>query len=372
MKIILVKIYLLMSDINIFCDIIIALIKVGVIFVFKYTVGDILKSKADCLVNTVNCEGYMGKGIAYQFKMQYPENNIDYMKACRNKDLQIGKLHKFKERGKVIVNFPTKDKWRKKSELVFIEKGLDCLVKLLPKLGISSISIPPLGCGNGGLNWIEVKVLIENKLKSISNDFDIIIYEPSSHYDSTIKIAPKINTSHLVLMQIKLGLKKFNSLRLQKAAFFMNSYLDDKYFKFSKHKFGPYAHSVSILSKEINEFQKFHNTKSTQDAYVIALNTCISNHIEKKMNSMSSAINKAIEFVNNVLLDKELECISTIVYIIDNIKVDRDEDIIREFKAWSVDKAKRFTDEEIKEGINYLIETKRIYRTLIGYRIIKN
>ena len=118
-----------------------------------YTTGDLLKSSAEALVNTVNCEGYMGKGIAYQFKMQYPENNKDYVKACKSGELTVGKLHYFKEKGKIIVNFPTKNKWRANSKIEYINDGLDELIKLIHQLNIKSIAIPPLGSGNGGLIW---------------------------------------------------------------------------------------------------------------------------------------------------------------------------------------------------------------------------
>ena len=79
---------------------------------FFYTTGDLLQSDADALVNTVNCEGYMGKGIAYQFKLKFPNNNKDYIKACKSGVLRPGKLHFYREAGKIIINFPTKDKWR--------------------------------------------------------------------------------------------------------------------------------------------------------------------------------------------------------------------------------------------------------------------
>ena len=82
-----------------------------------YVTGDLLQSEAQCLVNTVNCEGYMGKGIAYQFKLAFPENNIDYVKACKAGKLYIGTLHYYYEKGKIIINFPTKDKWRAKSKI---------------------------------------------------------------------------------------------------------------------------------------------------------------------------------------------------------------------------------------------------------------
>ena len=89
---------------------------------FYYKTGDLLKNEAEALVNTVNCEGYMGKGIAYQFKLQFPDNNKDYIKACKNGKLQPGKLHFYKEHEKIIINFPTKNKWREKSKIEYIEK----------------------------------------------------------------------------------------------------------------------------------------------------------------------------------------------------------------------------------------------------------
>ena len=128
----------------------------------NYTTGDLLKSDAEALVNTVNCEGFMGKGIAYQFKLQYPQNNEDYVRACRSGALAIGKLHYYKEKGKIIINFPTKDKWREKSRMEYIEKGLDELVVLARDLGLTSIAIPPLGSGNGGLDLSGMMGVIVN------------------------------------------------------------------------------------------------------------------------------------------------------------------------------------------------------------------
>ena len=130
---------------------------------FFYTTGDLLQSDAEALVNTVNCEGYMGKGIAYQFKLKFPNNNKDYVKACKNGTLRPGKLHVYKESEKIIINFPTKDKWREKSRMEYIEDGLDALVLLIKELNIKSIAIPPLGSGNGGLIWNDVKQVLAKK-----------------------------------------------------------------------------------------------------------------------------------------------------------------------------------------------------------------
>ena len=99
----------------------------------------------------------MGKGIAYQFKLAFPQNYNDYVKACKSGTLRIGTLHYYQENDKIIINFPTKDKWRANSKLEYIEAGLDKLIILIRKLGISSIAIPPLGSGNGGLRWADEK-----------------------------------------------------------------------------------------------------------------------------------------------------------------------------------------------------------------------
>jgi O-acetyl-ADP-ribose deacetylase (regulator of RNase III) len=123
----------------------------------KYTIGNIFNSEADCIFNTVNCEGYMGKGIAYQFKQRFPENNRNYERMCKEGKLRPGIVFPFTENGKTIINFPTKDKWRNPSQIQYVIDGLDAFVRLLPDLNIKKIAIPPLGCGNGVLEWSEVK-----------------------------------------------------------------------------------------------------------------------------------------------------------------------------------------------------------------------
>lgn len=149
----------------------------------KFTVGDIFQSTAECIVNTVNCEGVMGKGLALEFKKRYPENYISYVTACKLGRLKIGKLHFFKEKGKLIVNFPTKDKWRNNSKMEYIQKGLVELVNLILAENIKSIAIPPLGCGNGNLDWREVKSVILEYLEPVAESRDIYIYEPMETFN---------------------------------------------------------------------------------------------------------------------------------------------------------------------------------------------
>ena len=142
-----------------------------------YTKGNMFESDADCLVNTVNCEGFMGKGIAYQFKVRFPENNKSYIKACKSGELTVGKVHYYVEDGITIVNFPTKDKWRANSKIEYIETGMDYFIKILPQLGVKKVAIPPLGCGNGGLLWEEVKKIIEDKIVNLQDKYDFIIID---------------------------------------------------------------------------------------------------------------------------------------------------------------------------------------------------
>lgn len=335
-----------------------------------YTTGDLLQSNADALVNTVNCEGYMGKGIAYQFKLQFPDNNVDYVKACKSGQLKPGKLHYFKERGKIIINFPTKNKWREKSKIEYIETGLDELLILIGSLNIKSIAIPPLGSGNGGLIWTNVKEVIIDKLQSISTDVDIYIYDPSKSYSSLPVQEPKLSASALVLMEIKHQLHQFNKLRLQKAAYFINVFSHKKYFDFTAYKYGPYDHSIDVISRKISEFQKYHNAQTTEEAKFILYNKIVSESIKKTINDLFVPIRKACIFVNLINDDHELECLSTICFLIGQTGSMTSEEIIAGFKNWSREKANRFSEEEILTGIQKLYAIGIIEKSLIGYHLV--
>ena len=120
----------------------------------QYTKGNILRADAEALVNTVNCVGFMGKGIALQFKKAYPENFTEYQKACRAEEVQPGRMHVYST-GRMlnplyVINFPTKRHYRERSRYEDIESGLRALVTEIRRLGIRSIAVPPIGCGLGG------------------------------------------------------------------------------------------------------------------------------------------------------------------------------------------------------------------------------
>jgi O-acetyl-ADP-ribose deacetylase (regulator of RNase III) len=146
-----------------------------------YITGDLMKTTAGALCNTVNTVGVMGKGIALQFKKAFPRNYQVYRNVCMNRQLNIGELLAVKDGNllfgeKLIINFPTKTHWRKPSEYAYVEKGLIALRKYIIANRLKSLAIPAPGCGNGGLSYKTVKAMIENYLSGL--DCRIEVYEP--------------------------------------------------------------------------------------------------------------------------------------------------------------------------------------------------
>src|SRR6266550_6936170 len=115
--------------------------------------GDILGSKMQTLVNTVNCVGVMGKGIALEFKRMFPDMYVDYERRCRRGEVRLGVPYIYKATNPWIVNFPTKDHWRSVARLDDIVEGMKQLKRKIPEWGVTSIAVPPLGCGQGQLEW---------------------------------------------------------------------------------------------------------------------------------------------------------------------------------------------------------------------------
>lgn len=143
--------------------------------------GNILKENTEAIVNTVNCVGVMGKGLALQFKKYYPRNFLKYKEACMKNEVRTGKMFVFETGNifnpKYIINFPTKNHWKNPSKLEYIISGMEDLCNIIVKKDILSIAIPPLGCGNGGLNWNTVKPIILSYVSNLSQEREIIIYE---------------------------------------------------------------------------------------------------------------------------------------------------------------------------------------------------
>lgn len=232
----------------------------------KFTTGDMMASSAEALVNTVNTVGVMGKGIALQFKEAFPANFAVYAKACKEGELVPGKLLVTKEKNadgkeKIIINFPTKKHWRYPSKYEYIESGLKALADVIRNHNIKSIAIPPLGCGNGGLQWSVVKKMIEDALNDI--DTEIIVYEPNTAIKHDLQ--EKTSTKEVRLTPAR-GLMTYamfyyDSLGencslfvANKLAYFLQRQGARSYakLKFKAHHYGPYSPQVAHIVYDLN------------------------------------------------------------------------------------------------------------------------
>ncbi len=225
--------------------------------------GNLLKSDTEALVNTVNCVGVMGKGIALQFKQAFPENYKEYAKACKKNEVTIGKMFIHKTgtmfNPKYIINFPTKKHWKSKSELTYIETGLDDLVKKIKELGIASIAIPPLGAGLGGLDWKEVKDRILKSFQELTH-VHIVLFEPKgSPAPDEISVStckPEMTKGRALLIKLLESYKslgyRHGLLEIQKLMYFMQEAGENLRLKFIKHKYGPYAENLNHVLQRID------------------------------------------------------------------------------------------------------------------------
>jgi len=226
--------------------------------------GDLLIEKVEALVNTVNTVGVMGKGIALQFKQQYPTNFKLYKRACEKGEVEVGKMFVTALNQMIppyyIINFPTKQHWRAKSRIEYITEGLDDFIKVLKKTDIKSVAIPPLGCGNGGLNWEEVKSIISQKTKSLP-EVTFIIYEPTSEVGNTkIRSKKRPKLTHLRAMLLA-GLFQYQQLgyditilEAQKIAYFLERFGNDFQLNFVKHHYGPYSDKLRHVLNDLDGF----------------------------------------------------------------------------------------------------------------------
>src|SRR6185369_7402132 len=148
----------------------------------RFTKGNLLDANVEAVVNTVNTVGVMGKGIALMFKERFPKNYQEYVAASKKGEVQIGKMFVSAtdelSGPKWVINFPTKKHWRHPTKIEWVREGLVALKNVIREKQITSIAIPPLGCGNGGLNWSDVRPLIQEYLADLT-DVEIVVYEPT-------------------------------------------------------------------------------------------------------------------------------------------------------------------------------------------------
>jgi O-acetyl-ADP-ribose deacetylase (regulator of RNase III) len=228
----------------------------------EFTRGNLLESKAEALVNTVNTVGVMGKGVALMFKEAYPENFKAYEAASKKKEVKVGHMFVTERQAligpKWIINFPTKEHWRGDSKMVWIEAGLNDLRRVIAEKRIRSIAIPPLGSGNGGLNWSDVRPKIEEALGSLSN-VRVTIYEPTDQYQNVSKRAgiEKLTPARALIAELIrrywiLGIE-CSLLEIQKLAYFLERSIEKLKLanpldlRFLADKYGPCAPRLTHL-----------------------------------------------------------------------------------------------------------------------------
>jgi O-acetyl-ADP-ribose deacetylase (regulator of RNase III) len=227
----------------------------------EFKSGDILAADTEALVNTVNCVGIMGRGIAPQFKNAFPENFKQYQAACAREEVQPGRMFVFKTDAltnpKYIINFPTKRHWRGKSRIEDIEAGLKALVNEIRVRGIRSIAIPPLGSGLGGLNWADVRARIIEALRGL-DDLQTIVFEPNgAAVETRSRDAPNMTAGRaalVVLIHRYLGglMDPFVTLlEVHKLMYFMQEAGEPLRLQYAKGLYGPYAETLRHVLRMI-------------------------------------------------------------------------------------------------------------------------
>jgi len=326
----------------------------------QYRIGNLLESEAEALVNTVNTVGLMGKGIALQFKNVFPNNYRLYYNACKNRDVKIGQLFVTEDESlltgkKIIVNFPTKTHWRFSSEYQYIEDGLTELVKVIKEKKINSIAIPPLGSGNGGLDWNKVKQILEKQLADV--DCEIHIYEPSVAIQEVLKKERvKLTPARAMLLSVLYELVRngefVSEFSSEKIAYFLQRFGAKEVFRleFKPNFYGPYSGKVKhvlyylngsyIMGYSSKDKKPFEELGIIPDAEIE-----VHEFLEKQENALhKSTVEKTKQFLKGFYSPFGLELLSTIDFIIKEKNVKTQEQIIAELDKWSNRKKTLFTN----------------------------
>ncbi len=299
-----------------------------------YTKGNLLQANVEALVNTVNTVGVMGKGIALQFKETFSENYKLYKRAAENKELEIGKVF-VTSTGRLdgikwIINFPTKKHWRYPSKLSYIIDGLDDMIDVVKEKEIKSVALPPLGCGNGGLEWSEVKPILESKLSKLP-EVKFLVFEPSNiAYDiqatSQRKEVNLTPTRAMILYLMKSYSQLDYSLTVletQKLVYFLNRLGDPetRRIEFTKYTYGPYApilnHVLYAMDGAYLKGMKFKDVKTFDPLSILedkfsAVEEFITSY---STDQQKNRINTLMEIIEGFETPLSMELLSTVDYV---------------------------------------------------------
>jgi len=339
----------------------------------EYRKGNILEADVEALVNSVNCVGVMGRGIALQFKKAWPDNFKEYAKACSRKEVQPGKMLVY-ETGRLtnpryIINFPTKRHWRSKSRIEDIEAGLQALREEIAKRGIQSIALPPLGAGLGGLDWKEVRSLIESALKDLKG-VRVVVYEPLAKEALPRSVRqgdpPKMTQGRAVLISLidrylkGLLTPSITLLEVHKLMYFAQEAGQPLRLRYVKGAYGPYAENLRHVLKSINSyFISGYDTGGDQPNKAIELVPGALENARRVLDSTPDAnerLQRVAELVEGFESPHGLELLATVHWIATRDKPRDLNELERRFYEWAPRKKSNFTPRQIRIATSALAD----------------
>lgn len=337
----------------------------------KFIKGNLLNANTEALVNTVNTVGVMGKGIALQFKNRFPNNYKIYREACKNGAFKTGQVLTVQEgdllNQKYILNFPTKAHWKAPSKIEYIQTGLGALKKEIEKYKIKSIAIPPLGCGNGGLDWNIVKQLMAKELESL--DIDILIYEPNSQIkqilqkEETKKVA-KLTPARAMLLYLMFNYENAgeqSSLFVaNKLAYFLQRKGEKLRLNFEAHHYGPYSVQVNHVLLHLNgTYLKGMEQNMPKPFEPLQLNYNkfkeVNSYIKTKLKQEQiQRLEEVIQLLDRFESTFALELLATVDYIKSNQSAKNVEEVLESISNWSERKTNLFKPHQVEIALEHL------------------
>ena len=335
-----------------------------------YKTGNLLNAPVEALVNTVNTVGVMGKGIALQFKKAFPEVFKVYSEAVKQGKIVVGQVQvvpvKVVDSPQYVINFPTKQHWRSPSQLAWIEAGLLDLKRQLVAHRIQSVALPPLGCGNGGLNWNEVKALIEQTLADSS--VDIQVYEPSEAIKTILKAkaAPKNQKLTPARAMILTMLYRYRALgeeasefAAEKLSYFLQRFGETQLeLNFTEGYYGPYSGKVRHVLYALNGFYLRGFEQKQAKPFeplelVVKHKSLLDAYIQEHFSSAEKErLQQTGNFISGFESPYGLELLATVDFVINKIETDKPEAIMAYIQQWSARKADIFSQAHISLAID--------------------
>lgn len=328
----------------------------------RYTVGNILSDEADVVVNTVNTQGVMGKGIALAFKKAFPANFKHYELEVKEGRAVVGRVIVHATgltHPKYIINFPTKKHWRHPSKMEYLEAGMQDLVKQLSTLtDAKSIALPPLGCGNGKLDWSDVKPLMLRYLEPLSDNWDITIYEPGFKDQKMVErrevplTAARAILLHLLDRYRILGYD-INLLVAQKMTYLMQRFGEPMKLQFVRGPYGPYAHNLNFLLQKLNGAFLWYKEEDNKPTTTVKLEGSKLNEVEHFIHEQATEeqrhrMDKVLELIKGLETPYGLELLSTVDFVIHQTGK-RDVNLIQEeIHKWTDRKKELMKPQHIK------------------------